>query len=505
MRQPSSLISLALPLLFTVFCSGSSTPAQGEAAPAGSPSTCGCAEELDSLVEKVEADYIGFHQLLPTLDRKLYAAWKQALRTRAAKATDAECFEILVEYPDRFRDGHLFLSEQPKLSAEETTRLAAATETLDWTEASVRSYLEQNAARLDPIEGLWYSDTARFGIVRDRASRRRDFVAVQLSSGVENWKPGQVRAEIDAEKDGSYKARFFYRDHSLHHLRGAIYKGSLLRLPPVVLGKAYPVPAGLLDPSNPRNPTLAVLPGGAIVISLPSHSGEYRPRLEQLIAEHLAALRAAPLLIVDIRGNEGGGAQTSDPLAPFYYSDVRRARRSWSGKEAIVSSPDQIHYFEGLVKNMDPDSSLGKRFAALVERMKRELGKVIATEIWGGPDPSRSKPSVVYPKPEHFAILMDRGAESAAEAFVLNTWVYDRVELFGDNSGGTIDYQSVFMVPLACPRHSLWLGYPTIAGSEFLPRGGFNGAGIPPDVRIPRGTADPIQFIVDYYARPRPK
>ena len=45
------------------------------------------------------------------------------------------------------------------------------------------------------------------------------------------------------------------------------------------------------------------------------------------------------------------------------------------------------------------------------------------------------------------------------------------------------------------------LGYPTMAGSEHLPAGGFNAEGIPPDVRIGPEVTDAIQFIVDYYAK----
>jgi hypothetical protein len=471
---------------------------------AATPPVCGCAEELDSLVQKVEANYIGFHLALPTLDRARYEASKAAIRRAAAAASDDGCFQVLRPYLTQFHDGHLFLSEQPELSAEEQARLAAAAETTPWTEESVRSYLDGNVGHLDPIEGIWFSDSARFGIVRERQSSRRDFVAVLLSGGGEAWKPGQVKAELVHRADGSFDVRYFYGDHSLHHLEGTIYKGLLLRMAPALWGKAYPVrpaDAGLLDAQNPRNPTIKPLNGGAWVISMPSHDGPYREPLERLIAEHLEPLRAAPLIIVDLRGNEGGGAQTSDPLAPFYESAKTQPRRAYSGREAVVSSPDQIKYFQERVRNMQPGSAWEKRFAALVERMQREPGKVVATDVWGNPPEPPPPHAPAYPKPEHFAILIDRGSVSAAEAFVLTAWKSDRVTIFGDRSGGSIDYQSVSIVPLACRTHGLMLGYPTMAGSEHLPAGGFNAEGIPPDVRIGPEVADAIQFIVDYYAK----
>jgi hypothetical protein len=478
--------------------------AQPAATFAAAPAACGCAEEFASLVNKVESDYIGFHLRLPTLDRRRYEASKAAIRRAAAAASDEDCFQALRPYVAQFHDPHLFLSEQPELSAEAKARLAAAAETLPWTEESVRAYLDHNAGHLDPVEGIWYSDTSRFGIVRERQSPRRDFVAVLLSGGGDGWKPGQVKAELTRRADGSFDVRYLYGDRSLHHLEGTIYKGLLLRMAPAMWGKAYPVraaDAGLLDPQNPRNPTIKPLPQGAWVISMPSHDGPYREPLERLIAGHLEPLRAAPLIIVDLRGNEGGSAQTSDPLAPFYRSAKTQRRRAWSGREAVVSSPDQISYFQSLVRNMTPGSAWEKRFLALVARMQREPGKVLATDVWGNPPEPPPPPAPAYARPEHFVLLIDRGTVSAAEAFVLAAWQSDRVTLFGEPSGGSIDYQSVSIVPLACRRHGLRLGYPTIAGSEHLPAGGFNADGIPPDVRIGPAVADPIQFIVDHYAK----
>ncbi|MFL6293964.1 MAG: S41 family peptidase [Thermoanaerobaculia bacterium] len=474
------------------------------AALTAAPPACGCAEEFDSLVQKVEADYIGFHLGLPTLDRARYEASKTAIRRAAAAASDEDCFQTLRPYVTQFRDGHHFLSEQLELSAEEQARLAAAAETLPWTKESVRSYLDGNAGHLDPVEGIWYSDSGRFGVVRERQSPRRDFVAIVLSGGGDAWKPGQVKAELVRRADGSFDVRYFYGDHSLHHLEGTIYKGVLLRMAPAVWGKAYPVrptDAGLLDARNPRNPTIKPLDGGAWVVSMPSHDGPYREPLERLITEHLDQLRASPLIIVDLRGNEGGGAQTSDPLAPFYESAKTQPRRTYSGQEAVVSSPDQIAYFQRLVGGMQPGSAWDKRFKALVERMQREPGKVVVADVWGNPPEPPPPHPPAYPRPEHFAILIDRGAVSAAEAFVLTAWKSDRVTIFGDRSGGSIDYQSVSIVPLACRSHGLMLGYPTMAGPEHLPAGGFNAEGIPPDVRIGPEVADAIQFIVDYYAK----
>jgi hypothetical protein len=91
---------------------------------------------------------------------------------------------------------------------------------------------------------------------------------------------------------------------------------------------------------------------------------------------------------------------------------------------------------------------------------------------------------------------------SAGEAFVLSAMRNEKVVLFGENTGGTIDYQSTQIVGIrSCRRLGFGLGVPTVAASDGLPRGGANAAGIPPDVRIPRGVRDPVRFVVEYFAR----
>ena len=95
------------------------------------------------------------------------------------------------------------------------------------------------------------------------------------------------------------------------------------------------------------------------------------------------------------------------------------------------------------------------------------------------------EPDVATPLPHNVAILIDGAVVSAGETFVLNAMKNQKVTLFGENTGGVIDYQSVTIVNLlSCPSLGLYLGYPTSAASSRLPVGGINSTGIPPDVRI---------------------
>jgi len=290
-----------------------------------------------------------------------------------------------------------------------------------------------------------------------------------------------VKAEFTALTPGTYGATLYVANHSPRHplaegrdttspTGAKIFRGVLLEMAPRTWGKEFPLPpseAGTLDPKDPRAPTLRVVGGDTVVISIPSHSP----------------------------GDEGGSAGTTEALSPYIYTGVEKKRPAGNDDLPVVlSSPDNIHYYErGVAEHWAPPH--------LVERMKANPGKVISYSD-DGRSPWHDEKLVPAPKaPPHVALLLDDGIVSAGEAFILQAIKSSKVTHFGQNTAGCIDYQNVTMIPVGCPERRFYLGYPSIGGSGQLPKGDINHVGIPPDVRIPLGTADPVGFIREYYAK----
>ncbi len=497
-------------LLLSIWILTVVSPAQSQTPPAKIAEECNCHIMFDNLVSKVESNYVGYHVGVRGKRDTEYRHYTKALRNRAQRTPANKCIFLLQEFVRFFRDGHMFVNEAPQLTDESVSRLTSAAEKVSRDEEEIRRYLDSNATRLDPIEGIWYAKEGyRIGIVRDYKPGRRDFVAIMLSESVQRWTPGQVKAEFRRLPDRSYDVVFYSgRHYPLHlsvYLRGqqggaAIRRGLLLHMPPITWGKAYPLKPDerdLLDPVDPRRPTIRLIGQSTVVVSVPSHSPEHAPVLNGLVEKFRERILNAENLIIDIRGDEGGSSGMTRALMPFFITKSKRPSRSAGGKPVVVSSPDNIAYFEQM-------QSQGWVPAHLVERMKANPGKVVFFE---DPDPADSAPiaatdDTATPRPRNVAILMDGAVTSAGEAFVLAAMKNEKVTLFGENTGGVIDYQNVTIssVP-GCPALGISLGYPTIAASDRLPTGGINARGIPPDVRIGRGVTNPIQFIIDYYAR----
>lgn len=54
------------------------------------------------------------------------------------------------------------------------------------------------------------------------------------------------------------------------------------------------------------------------------------------------------------------------------------------------------------------------------------------------------------------------------------------------------------IVRFGCPEAGLYVGYPTIVGSDRLPEGGVRATGIVPDVSIDPAEPDPIGRILEH-------
>lgn len=472
---------------------------------------CDCNSLLGDVISKIEASYLAYHIEFKGKRDAEYNSHVNNFKKQAAKTSVDKCVPLLQNFVAFFRDGHLFIGQNPKLTDAQAADLKAKAEKIARSEDDIKAYFTKNASKLDPIEGLWYASNGnRFATFKDKKPGKRDFVAVMLSDGVADWEKGQVKAEFSKLKDGSYTVVYYNAKHFPLYIdvyergtagSGRIRRGLILHMPPFSWGKELPVDVSAtnkIDPKDPRAPVFTSLDPANFLISVPSHSGS-GAAFAALVKTHAAQIESADNLIIDLRGNEGGGSSMTNALFPYIVSEPRAAKY-WVGDETyVLSSPSNINYFKSI-------QSQGWLPKTLLKRLEENPGKVIPMA-----DPSDSADSQndaqpplppAMPKPRNVAILMDGGDVSAAEAAIIQAMKFSKVTLFGQPTGGVIDYQSTSVTNLAaCTELGIYLGYPMFAASNRLPVGGVNTTGIVPDVPIGKDVKDPVRFIIDYYKK----
>ncbi len=452
-------------------------PAHGQTAV---DSTLSCSEDLRLMRARIEQNYGGFRLEVKGTKLKRFESAYAALMVRAERTLGAECYFVLKDLIAWFDDPHLFLYETVRLDTAETTRRARSVATLAMDEAAVRAYYVSHARGLDPLEGIWYDGPLRFAVVPDPDGSKGKFVAVLLNSDSTIWHPGAIRARFVRRGAGRYDVELWERNFALHHREAVIHKNVLLRLSPGMWGKEFPVAPsdrGLLDPLDAHRPTLIVR-NGSVIVSIPSHDGPNKAVLDSLVRLHEHDLMNAERLIVDLRGNEGGGSGMSASLMPYIASAHQRPSLLKQDEAMILSSDDQISYARS---SFGPETSGFVK--SLIARMQAHPGEFVQLADPSDPPDPPAKDSVII-GPKRVGVLIDRGTVSASEVLVLEALRSERVTVFGEPTAGALDYQSTSIVRISPNERRWFLGYPTITRSLALPSGGMRGRGIAPTVRL---------------------
>ena len=495
--RPSLLVAAILCLL-----SGSAAfvrhhPAARPVSPPGD-STLSCSTDLALLERKMVLDYAGYALELRGQRLRDFAAMKAAAQLRADSARGDACFFVLRDFVDWFDDPHLFLFEPTGLDTAETTRRAARVQRVAASEAALRGALGHR----DPIQGIWYDRGLRVAVVPDSARRPDGYLAVVLAGDTSLWTPGSVRARITRTGENAYDVDLLERNFARVHRRAHIYRHVLLRLSPGIWGKEFPVPAadaGTLDPVDPHRPLL-YRRNRTFVFAIPSHNGFGRV-VDSLVNANRDSLAHADRMIIDLRGNEGGGSGMTNALEPFIALKEQRPSPFPTDGALMLSSDDQIAYAR---RSFGPETTAFVR--SLIERLRARPGELVPLDDPASPNKAPDpRDWVVSTGPRAVGVLVDRGTVSASEVLVLTALRSPRATVFGEPTAGALDYQSASIVALS-PREKRWyLGYGTITRSRDLPRGGMRGRGIPPQVPMDlRGVADPVGYVDSVLARRQP-
>ena len=452
-----------------------------------------CATDLALLDRKLHLDYAGYSLELRGDRLRAFAAMKAAAQLRADTTTGDACYFVLRDFAAWFDDPHLFVFENPALDSAETKRRAAVVERRDVTEAGARAYFRAHANTLDPIEGIWYDRALRVAILPDSASGRNAFVAVLLASDTAIWPAGAVRARITRRGANNYDMQLFERNYALMHRRAEVFRHVLLRLSPGIWGKTFPVAAadsGTLDPNDPHRPVL-YRRGSAFVFAIPSHNG-FKAVLDSLVAANRDALAHADRMIVDLRGNEGGGSGMTESLEPFITLEKDRPTPFPTDGALMLSSDDQIAFAR---RGFGPETTTFVR--SLVERLKAHPGELVPLDDpSSSPKPKSHRDWVVTSGPRAVGVLVDHGTVSASEVLVLTALKSARATVFGEPTAGALDYQTASIVSISPNEKRWYLGYGTITRRADLPKGGMRGRGIPPQVPFDLDrVTDPIDYV----------
>ncbi len=270
-----------------------------------------------------------------------------------------------------------------------------------------------------------------------------------------------------------------------------------LKSPGVLVGRCYfkyrkiaAYKPGMLDqlPSFSYEPSATRLDSQTLLIRMPYFESSYAKAYDSLVKANAEALGRVSTLILDIRNNPGGVTRCFSSLRPYICTGPIHESDAWE-----LCSADLIADARGSLVEYEKRKDSGR-----IERQKRYIDSITLhrDSMWfqkGADSPCVVKPNSI----KRVAILMDHGSRSAAELMVLYFRQSSKVRLFGENTGGAIDYLDLLTYELPGSKFQFWVATSKRVCTDRDPA--FDSQGIPPDVRIPETEPDWVAYLQNYY------
>lgn len=447
---------------------------------------CDCTATFNWMVSTFEQNDAGFKLVVDRKGEAAYAEHTEGVRARVSDAKDLmACTELLNQWLQWFRRGHIGIgptekaqqsSPQGAAPAAAQAKVPAVGRTVELTEAELVKRLERMGTARHPLEGVWSGGPYCVGIVRQPKDSTR-FDAVILASKNQNWKPGEVKVELQRQADGRYTGTYFMGDHSPDPVEAVLQgsSGSLLQM-----GAAWTreVPAPQFTQAERMHqramdaeaPFLERLNERTLYLRIPSFAFEQKVLIDSVLAVHDALIRSTENLIIDIRYGTGGSDASYAGLIPYLYTGPIRS----VGVKLRATELNAAGY-EAYADMFGRDSEDGRWCLEVAARMRSALGTWLDMN-----DRSWSVDSshTALPFPQRVGIICNGGNGSTDEQFLLEARTSAKVKLFGHPTMGSLDVSN--MRQIISPDGCFELGY-TMSMSHRLPRMPVDVMGIQPD------------------------
>lgn len=439
--------------------------------------------DLDSLLKTIRSGYAGYPDKGQT---KEFGQLVDAIKMSSSKDT----FALLSRITTWFGDLHLILYDYDIRNHVDSMRAKA-----DY--AAVTAYLADPATKKDAYEGYWRSELGNC-IMALRKTTSRPLAYQGFIAETSTRAPrGFCLMILQQEAGGAY-----FTDYREENLEYRVFLRSKFKAPDILLvnsyGKWRKIPrytAGMLKGSTPfgYTPEIKRLDDKTVWIKLPDFSRRNIKVTDSLVKANADMLAHTEHLIVDVRNNMGGTINNYTPLLPYVCDKdiVRPGVDKLCSDELISDIKNDIDYY-----NKNNDTARAKRSALSLQRVTASRGKYLRSAA------DTEKCTGIMPMPRHVSVLVNNMCLSATELMLLDFKQSGKVKLFGETSGGAVDYLDALSLVLPSGRYTLFMAttrrVPAAAGPG---REKLDGRGIQPDVVIPESEPDWLTFVKRYYEK----
>lgn len=436
--------------------------------------------DLDSLGAVIKDAYAGYKD-------KVKGDEFDVLLQQVKRSKSKDTFALLSRLTAYFKDHHLMLFDynirKQKIDTQQCKRDSQI----------IHRYFANKRPKAE-YEGFWLSDFNYCIIALKKVSSNPVTYHGYVMETTRKAIPGSCILKMTLQNDGTY-----FTDYTEEGLAYRLFLHSKFKNKNTLLVNSFGgiwrrisnykqgTLAGLTQFSF--KPTFDVIDEKTVLLKMPDFGSENIEKYDSLIKANVTRLENATTLIVDIRHNTGGTINNYLPLLPYIYTNPILH----SGGYDLYSNL-YIKNYESTIKKYlaKGDTVNANIYIDYFDSVKAKKGQFDYT----GPD-TLAKDLPVLANPKNVAVLINNNCLSAAELMLLNFKQSRKVKLFGERTGGAVDYLNALTLPISSRKYSLFIA--TVKREITPQQPSYDGKGIVPDVEISDDVSDWVAFVKKYY------
>jgi hypothetical protein len=424
-----------------------------------------------------------------------YAGYKDKVKgnefdhlvNQVKQSRSKDTFALLSQLTAYFRDHHLVLFD-----------FGTRTQKIDTLRCKKDSQMVQRyfaGKKLkDDYEGYWLSDFNYCVIALKKVSVNPVTYYGYVIETKRRAIPGSCVLKMVKQKDGTYftdyrEENFGYRIflHAKFKDKNTLwvnsYGGKWHRMPNYQQG----ILKGLATFSY--KPVFEILDSNTVLLKMHDFGGYNVKRFDSIVKANKKLIEQANTLIVDIRNNTGGTIRNYYCLFPYIYT---KPILHCSGYQLYSNA--YIADYEADAKSYlaKGDTAKAREYQETADSMKLKKGEYVYFKA-----DTLAKSLPILNKPTNIAVIINNNCLSAAELMLLNFKQSSKVTLFGEPSGGAVDYLDALTLPICSNKYSLFIA--TTKRELTINSPSYDATGIKPDVEISDKVTDWIAFVKKYY------
>ena len=243
------------------------------------------------------------------------------------------------------------------------------------------------------------------------------------------------------------------------------------------------------DDDKDYYPSLVFPDTETALLTIKTGNLDYKIDLDTLIENNISRLDITEHLIIDLRGNSGGGDDTYSNVIPFLYTNPIITNGAF-----LWTSENNISLFEQYVDNPNLPEETRQQIGEMVKKGKANPNNFV---LFGENETDTVKLEVIKDFPRKVSILIDGKCTSATEEFLLKAKQSSKTTIYGyESTGGALDYSN--LNPVITPSGFWYATVPTTRSSR-LPENPVDPGGISPDVLVNKNVDNLIEFVISQY------